>query len=142
MAKPRRVALSLACLFIALGRPAQMSACECKELSLEDALRRADVVFTGRVVGLGLDYERGERIATMKVDRVFKGDVSGRLRVVTALTEAACGYMFAREKTYVIFARAKAGRVATSLCEGNLVISPGKWPAALGSGESPTTPSK
>jgi hypothetical protein len=135
--------LPIAGLVSALSTPAPAAACECKELSLQEALRGSESAFVGTVATLGLDYKRNERIVTVDVQRVFKGTVAPRVRVVTALTESACGFPFARETTYVIFVRARAGRLSTSLCEGNRPISPGQqWPSDLGAGSPPTKSAK
>mgnify|MGYP000235740743 CR=1 FL=1 len=64
-------------------------ACTCKPVVLERDLPRAD----GAVVGTVLERRAGPSTATyvLRVEQAYKGELSGRVEVVTAADGAACG---------------------------------------------------
>jgi hypothetical protein len=137
----RRHALSLAVIVFALvlfSPAGAASACTCTDPSVKDAFVQAEVVFVGAVSDLGLDYSKHERVTGFSVQRVFKGAVPERIRVVSALTEAACGYPFARGTSYLVFTRTISGRAFTWLCAGNRTLAAGAQPPPeLGAGSAP-----
>ncbi len=131
----------IALAFFLVGRTGVASACTCTEPSLREALAQAEFVFIGTVSDLGLDYVKHERVTDFAIQRVFKGTMPERLRVVSALDEAACGYKFSRGAVYLVFARTVSGRAATSLCGGNRALTAGQnAPPDLGPGTPPVAP--
>ena len=142
----RRHLLSLVGIVFALvllGRAGIASACTCTDLPIKEAFKQAETVFVGAVSDLGLDYSKHERVTGFIVQRVFKGAVPERIRIVSALDEAACGYAFARGTVYVVFTRTISGRPFTSLCTGNRALAPGKpAPPELGAGSASAKPAQ
>jgi hypothetical protein len=125
---------------VLLGRVGETAACTCKDPTDAEALANAETVFVGAVSDLGLDYSRHERVTGFKVQRLFKGAVPATVRVTTALSEGACGYAFARDTTYLVFAHTFKGRLITGLCAGNRALSAGQNPPpAFGSGYPPAS---
>jgi hypothetical protein len=137
----RRHFLSLTAVVFALVlvvRAGVASACTCTEPPVKEAFTHAEAVFVGAVSGLGLDYSKHERITDFSVQRVFKGAVPEHIRVVSALSEGACGYLFARGTSYLVFTRTLSGRPFTWLCAGNRAIAAGAQPPSeLGAGSAP-----
>jgi hypothetical protein len=142
---PRHVLSLTAIVFalVLLGRGGVASACSCKDLSVSEAFAQAETVFVGAVSDLGLDYSKHERVTGFNVQRVLKGAVSKRVRVVSALYESACGYPFARDTVYLVFTRTISGRVFTSFCAGNRALAAGAQPPPeLGAGSAPAKPAQ
>lgn len=76
-------------VLVTLALAADAAACSCARVDLERDLPGAD----GAVVGTVLErrVERGEARYLLRVEQVYKGDISGRVEVVTAADGAACG---------------------------------------------------
>jgi hypothetical protein len=74
---------------VVLALAADAGACSCARVDLERDLPEAD----GAVVGTVLErrVERGEARYLLRVEQAYKGDISGRVEVVTAADGAACG---------------------------------------------------
>lgn len=52
-------------------------ACECSNTpTVQEDFKRADLVFSGKVLRVSADYPYGENEVTFQVDRVWKGDVT------------------------------------------------------------------
>ena len=135
-----RVSLGLAVVGFALLSCAKVAAyCACKgEPSVSEALAKSDVVFTGSVSAIGLDYAKQQRITTFRVARVFKGAASNSVRVTSAIE---CEYNFARDGYYLVFANRSSGRLYSGLCSGSRPISPASpAPPELGAGRPPSQP--
>ncbi len=129
------VALAL----VLLGRASVGTACTCKDATDGEAFASAEIVFVGVVSDLGLDYSKHERVTGFTVQRVFKGAVPASIRVTSALSGAACGFAFARDTTYLVFASRFKGRLITSLCAGNRALAAGQSPPSeFGSGFPPS----
>jgi len=137
---PRHVPSLTAIVFalVLLSRAGVASACTCKDPSIKEAFTQAETVFVGAVSDLGLDYSKHERVTDFSVQRVFKGAVPKRIRVVSALDESACGYSFARSTVYLVFTLNISGRPFTWLCAGNRALAAGAQPPPeLGAGSAP-----
>lgn len=76
-------------VLVALALVADASACSCGPVDLERDLPAAD----GAVVGTVLErrVERGEARYLLRVEQVYKGDISGRVEIFSAADGAACG---------------------------------------------------
>lgn len=103
-------------------------ACSCAvEATGPAALAAAEVVFEGRPV-----ERQGEGSWTFQVDRVYRGAVAGRQRVVTGTEqEASCGRSFTLGRTYLVDGRATPGdpgAVGTGLCTATRDVA-GETPA-------------
>ena len=105
-------------------------ACSCVGISTNRALREADAVFRGTVIGKDV-VGRSDRARTdirFDVDRVYKGTVYREQIVASSRNSDACGLDPEIGSTWVIFAiqgiegdgdRA-VNRLITTLCSGNL----------------------
>ncbi|GGO62686.1 hypothetical protein [Nonomuraea cavernae] len=108
----------------------------------------AAAVFTGtvmaarRVEGDPLDPPPPV-VYTFRADHIYKGKSSAEFEVATNADSAACGYDFVIGSRYLVFATiSESGLLAvdpgvalnTSLCAGNLLISPGDAPLGTGGG--------
>ena len=103
-------------------------ACSCfGDNNSKKELRQCDAVFTGRPlrhrivtvddVRYGDDARRRMRELTFEVDGVWKGALSRRATVLTAMTSAECGYNFDLRVPYVVYARQSQGRLHTTSCD-------------------------
>ena len=139
----RPLALFAALLLATLGlwvdaRPA--AACDCAGISPGRALRQADAVFRGTVLGRD-DVGRGEDARTdvrFRVDQVYKGTVYREQVVATPRDDRGCGLTATKGSTWVVFALQgiegsgddAVNRLITTACSGNR--SSGDVPALLG----------
>lgn len=131
--------------YFALIDTTQAFACSCAGISTNRALREADAVFHGTVIGKDI-IGRGDAARTeirFAVDRVYKGTVYSEQIVASDHDADACGLDPELGSTWVIFAvegiegegdRA-VNRLITTLCSGNLPS--GIAPVVLG---NPTRP--
>ncbi|MCD9624812.1 hypothetical protein [Rhabdothermincola salaria] len=137
-------------LVVASATPAM--ACSCVPLTDEDALERADVVFTGNWVATetGLPYPFGDSDEGVRlifeVDAVYAGEAHERQSVVTERESATCGLDPDGPGPFLVFARrgagphdpaAEEGEVVADSCSGTRRLAVGPVPAALG---PPTEP--
>lgn len=101
----------LAILAIGLLVSAPAHACKCMFPPVETALADATAVFEGRVVSIagtpsGDPPPLGELVVTLRVVRTWKGVESDeRIEVRTNGSSAACGYTFAKDQSYLVYAR-------------------------------------
>jgi hypothetical protein len=115
----RHVRLALAAtagLFLLLVPAPPAGACSCLSEPVTTDLRNASVVFVGRADETMLDA--AALVTTFRVERVYKGSPSSRVRVSTAPNEPACGVPFVEGRTYAVFAHDQAGTLTTGLCSG------------------------
>ena len=147
-AVPRTAALLAALVLALLGgwvSPAKAFACECAGISTTRALRQADAVFRGTLVGRS-DVGRGDDARTdlrFRVDRVYKGTAYREQVVATTRDKQDCGLQPPMDSTWVVFAvEGVQGsgdeavlRLVTTVCSGNLPN--GASPAVLGAGQPP-----
>lgn len=86
----RRLFLLLLLAAAGLSSPPESVACSCASPSIGQQVESADYVFTGLVVDV--DTLSGYLRATIRVDEVWKGDVTQRFEVLTRSSGASCGY--------------------------------------------------
>lgn len=87
-------------------------ACDCAGLSLDQAVKNADVVFTAEAVEVSAT-SRGE--AKLHLERLYKGK-SGAVVLMVA-TGDNCTFTFEKGQRYLVFARAASGgKLQTSIC--------------------------
>lgn len=110
----------LAALVLLGATPALTTACTCLEWpSFERALRESDSVFKGTVVTIRPvgPHDYGDVRVTLQVDAWWKGAPPETVDVLTAKSEAACGFTFLVGSEYVVFAlRNQSGALWTHLC--------------------------
>jgi hypothetical protein len=125
---------------LALIDPSKAFACSCAGISTARAVREADAVFRGTVVGTK-EVGRADAARTdirFSVDRVYKGAVYREQVVASSRDSDACGLDPEVGSTWVIFAvegiegegDQAVSRLVTTLCSGNLPT--GIAPAMLG----------
>ena len=99
-------------------------ACSCAADTPKGYAKRADVIFTGRVLEVaGGDSDDGTHgddnlKARFRVKKVYKGKATRITTVRTNESSAACGYGFAEGKRYTVFAQKAKKRLSTDLCSG------------------------
>ena len=119
----------LAIVICLLGSVKTISACDCRIVTTEDAIKQSSVVFSGKVVGFEyrkgipnwsldrqaketgkqIDYET--RVVKVQVEQWWKGDVPTEIFLATGSTKSAlgtsrwsCDYSFRQGESYLIFA--------------------------------------
>ncbi len=120
-----RPALIVIVVALALGgmtAPARSCSCATPPPPLV-ALGRADGVFSGEVIRRR-DPEAGDEIwssmspiyYTLRVEDVWKGDISDTVAVRTAGSSASCGYPFRMDESYLVYATRDSTGWRTGLC--------------------------
>jgi len=104
----------------AIAPPAR--ACTCGRVGLIRSTVRADAVFVGMPVRASSPgpnqwgvYGNARRY-TFEVEQIYKGTVVDTVEVVTATSDAGCGYPFKLGKRYLVFAYASGDSLVTSNC--------------------------
>lgn len=104
---------------VGLTQTSEAKACSCMKTSPAEGLSASYAVFTGKVTGVETneDTKFGGLTIHLEVNKVWKGDVGEEVDVHTAANSAACGYSFAKGKTYLVYAtRDEADPMRVSLC--------------------------
>lgn len=116
--------------FLALS-PVEGRACTCAAIPLEQQLAFADYAFAGTVVDVDTvdsNYSMGAYlIATIAVNKVWKGDVGAEFEVWTRQSSASCGYndpwaRFEIGEMFVLYAYDPSDfddHITTNLCARN-----------------------
>lgn len=124
------------------------AACSCAgEPAPADALRSADVVFEGTVLGepesvrvqLGIEGYEGAARFRFAVARYFKGQQGPEAAIYTIDQESACGRFYDAGTTYLVYGRLQPnGALTDSLCSRTrLLANATEDLALLGEGEAP-----
>jgi hypothetical protein len=126
-------------------------ACSCVQRTDGEALAQSDAVFTGRLVDVRRPPEVHSSLdpATwvFSVDRVYKGAVTKRQEIVTALESASCGLETTGPRRLLVFAvgRRKSGvgpapargQYAANSCGGTRALADQPVPPGFGHGHVP-----
>ena len=134
--------LALVVPLLVLVAEAPASACSCVAASLDEHRRRADAVFSGEVLRRSGGRDgTGSVTYTVRVDRVFKGEVASEQEVLSGAQSSACGIDLQAAQRAVFFAHGDASRSApsglrTDSCSGTRAGDPGH---DLGQGRPPTS---
>ena len=94
-------------------------ACSCMRLTPSEGLTSSHAVFTGEVTKIEKNEATrfGGLEVTLRVKRVWKGELGEEVKVHTAASSAACGYTFVKGTTYLVYAvRDEADPMRVSLC--------------------------
>jgi hypothetical protein len=150
---PRRSAVRLLVLLLVglttvVLTSAAAQACTCKNLTLAQKVKRADGVFSGTVtMASGPTTVRKRQVMSydVKVDRVYKGDVSTqRVTVKSDADASACGLAnLSPDNRYLFFVRANGANLLASSCGGTGPATSAKTQrivALLGQGTTPVPP--
>ncbi len=107
--------LSLLLLAIAWLVPGRASACSCMEQPFEAARAGAAAIFEARVASV--EVAEGTRHVHLDVVQTWLAAEHEHVEVVTAETEAACGYSFEVGRSYLVYASGvESDAYRVSLC--------------------------
>ncbi len=100
-------------------------ACLCDDLTIEQRINQADVIFSGTVNDNTWNFSEKSIAASFDVQAVWKGADSfpliqkGHVTVITAKVSTACGVNFIQDKEYLIYAKIDDNNLQTSICGGS-----------------------
>jgi hypothetical protein len=110
----------LSCCLLLLAAPAL--ACKCMLPAVADARADAKALFEGRVLAIEQQGDdpnsaTGKQRVTLAVVRSWKGlEREEQVDVFTNGSSAACGYMFEKNTSYLVYAGEHEGKLSVSLC--------------------------
>lgn len=117
-----RGALSALALVLAAGWAAPALACKCRPQTVEEAKGEATALFEGRVVEIADEAPTdggpppGKRV-TLALVRVWKGlENEERVTLRTNESSASCGYAFAADSSYLVYAAGSLQDLQVSSC--------------------------
>jgi len=132
----------LCCSLLLLAAPAL--ACKCMLPAVDAAREDAAALFEGRVLAIEQQGDdpgavNGKQRVTLAVVRSWKGlERDERIDVYTNGSSAACGYMFEKSTSYLIYASEHDGKLSVSLCSRTRPIADAAEDLALlGAGATP-----
>jgi hypothetical protein len=102
-------------IFLAI-LPAKVDACSCGMETPDQNFEKADVVFTGTV--LSVTKAGREFRVDMLVDTAYKGTSKSRLTITTSHDSGLCGYTFAGQTRYLVYAKEVDRKINVTLCDG------------------------
>ncbi|WP_439875717.1 cobalamin biosynthesis protein CbiN [Bacillus mycoides] len=110
------LSLVLICSFTFFILSEKSYACDCSNVSPEDAFQKTDVVFEGKV--LEVQEKDGGGIKTLfEVKKIWKGTSSSQIIIYTSVS--SCGFPFAEGGEYLVFSSYRGeGKLETSICSG------------------------
>jgi len=116
-------------LLIGLASFTQISevrACSCMKLTPSEGLSSSYAVFTGEVTNIepNTATKFGGVEITLRVKKLWKGEIGAEVKVRTAGSSAACGYNFAKGESYLVYAdRDEADPMRVSLCSRTALVA-------------------
>ena len=122
----------LVVLFVGLASLAHTTearACSCMKLTPSEGFTSSFAVFTGEVIDIDKNQTTrfGGLEVTLRVKKVWKGELDEEVEVHTAGSTAACGYPFAEGTTYLVYAvRDEADPMRVSLCSRTAPVDDAK----------------
>ncbi len=133
---------------VVVASPAHARPCNCQRRPVTQAGEAADGVFSGTVTMASGPTTSGKRQMMsydVKVDRVYKGDISSpRVTVKSDASESACGLSgMTADNRYLFFVRAADPNLLANRCGGTAPATSArtqKIVALLGAGTSPIPP--
>lgn len=131
----------------ALPAPSTARACSCAQVDVATARQTAAAVFEGRTTQVerlegapGVGGDESLRV-TLRVVQTWKGADAEEVVVTTAGSGAACGFPFARDTSYLVYADEHQGQLRVSLCSRTRAIADAQEDLAeLGIGVTPVDP--
>jgi len=104
-------------------RPAESFACSCATLTPDRALEIHDVVFSGRVYEIHPptstpnQQDSGSLVQnSFEVKEVWKGELDRTVDIRAAQSTASCGYQFAIDEEYLVYAYYNGDWLETGSC--------------------------
>lgn len=142
--------VSRLCILFVLGaaivaaQPTCVFACSCRPPGTPaQELGQADAVFLATVVDVNapsgpIRSSADSTTVTLDVAKVWKGQVTRTLVLITPGSSASCGVSFEQGKAYVVYGRVSEGALTTNLCSRTRPIGDATEDlAALGPGQPP-----
>lgn len=125
--------------------PADAYACSCvSERTVQENRELSDSVFEGVAITVKdssssmLQSSTDPIKASFQVNKVWKGQVTPRIEVITVAGSASCGFNFKEGERYLVFAEKTAKSLEVNLCNGTVLHSAaGDQLSALGGGSIP-----
>ncbi|MCM3711317.1 hypothetical protein [Sporosarcina luteola] len=124
--------VGLMLLVLLWWKPLDVSACSCiMPPSPEEALDKADAVFSGEVVEIveNKKFFGGAygRTVHLKVDKAWKGIKESETSITTGYDDGDCGYSFEKGQKYLVYASASnmyvPGTLSTTICHRTTELS-------------------
>lgn len=135
--------MNLSIVFLAgLSSINQAFACSCiAPQSPSIALLESEAVFSGEVTEVRTLTDVYQKSVTMKIDRIWKGDISSeRVKVVTSVDTGGCGFPFEEARNYLVYAHGGGSKelFEAGLCSRTTPIEDAQVDlASLGTGYAP-----
>lgn len=114
------------------GPTTHVVACSCAQMSREEALRNADVVFVGVVAAIddpGIEpiVSSGDPLRyTFAVEDEIKGELASSIGLFSSRSGASCGQEFGLAQRWRVFAYVdETGLLQSGLCSGNELLAEG-----------------
>lgn len=102
-------------LIMGVAFPSDVQACSCVPPPAPwQARAEADAVFAGSVIEVLRTDERLR--VTFEITDAWEGELGDRVTVQTRASTASCGYPFAEDKSYLVYAYASDDVLRTNLC--------------------------
>ena len=95
--------------------------CSCSFQSPNEALKNADAVFMGKVIGFISDPSGSITGAEFDVQKSWKGNSENKV-AVSSWANTSCYYEFSLNETYVVYANGKES-LSTHLCSGTKLFA-------------------
>lgn len=127
--------------------PTTSYACSCvKPGSAEEEMDRSSAVFSGEVIemvetnqNMFMQSSADPIAVRFEVEEWWKGQAQSEVVVYTAKSSASCGFDFALNQEYLVYAQESDGSLQVSLCSKTAPLaSAGNDLDELGVGEKPT----
>jgi hypothetical protein len=117
----------LLALLALVAAPATTRACTCTEPpSFRQAYVQSQAIFRGTVTGIRSAATYYAQIwVTLQVDHRWKGEVPAAVEILTGENEASCGFAFAVDSEYLVYALPYGEELSTDLCWRTHLLSPG-----------------
>jgi hypothetical protein len=146
------VVLLLAAGFVLVVTPPPAFACSCASGDATARYEQSDVVFVGTVRSVSetnpTSTSQGQPVADafyvdvdFAVDIAYKGVSEKSISIQTINQESACGFSFATEERYLVYASQGSNGLGTGICQGTVLASQASLPPPGASAAIAPTPS-
>ena len=110
---------------VLIGFSGTAFACLCDELTVDQRINNADVVFSGTIQGNTWNHFDKNIVAGFDVQTIWKWSDSfplienGHVEVITPKVSTACGVNFIADKEYLVYAKTDGTNLYTTTCDGS-----------------------
>lgn len=104
---------------------APVSACSCMLSTPAEEFADVDAVFAAEVSDIEEDEDNEQLLVTLTVLHTWKGETyteEEEIVVLTPNSEAACGYNFEADETYLVYARLQDEALAVNSCSNTALL--------------------